>query len=276
VLPIHLVSAPSFAIVRIAGARHQPFTAAPWRFDPRTGALRFLPVNRFDDSGPSTGLPRNAWFQTIYAATNPQGAFGELLAHRRLSGPAAAGVAGIARALAGPISKPDNSEDPLYPSRGTVPANWRHEKQITTATVNTAARFVDVSHPATLSFLLGDFVPYLQHNDLMPVDGNDFDLSDVMSRNRTLTQHLARYLHELPADAIGSGKAIAGIRYLSRHSPEWECWAFFADRIDGKLEIGESRPIAADDPELLAVARQFGLSVETDTPGEYLRPWLSA
>lgn len=107
----------------------------------------------------------------------------------------------------------------------------------------------------------------------------DFDLSDVMSRNRTLTQHLARYLHELPREGFSGlkeGEEIAGIRYLSRHSPEWECWALFADRVEEAMEIGESQAIEADDPDLLAVAKHFGLSVETDSSGEFLRPWLDA
>lgn len=119
-------------------------------------------------------------------------------------------------------------------------------------------------------------MPFLLENEPETFRDNDFDLSDVMSRNRTLTQYLARYLHELPGESLselGSSAEIAGIRYLSRHSPQWECWALFADRIEGKLEIGESHPILADDPDLLTVARHFGLSVETDTPGEYLRPW---
>lgn len=136
---------------------------------------------------------------------------------------------------------------------------------MTFARVSESARFVDISHPQTLSFLLANVI-----SDLESIVGqrlDDFDLSDVMGRNRQLTQYLARYFHELP------GEKIAGIRYLSRHSARWECWALFADRVAGKLEIGESRPIAADDADLLAVARQFGLSVETDTAGEYLRLW---
>ncbi|CAN5577310.1 hypothetical protein BH09CHL1_BH09CHL1_25760 [soil metagenome] len=149
---------------------------------------------------------------------------------------------------------------------------------MTHAELSETFRFIDVSHPSTLTFLYSNFVPVIKLVDPVLV-ADDFDLSDVMSRNRTLTQHLARYLHDLPREAFGelsSGEEIAGIRYLSRYSPDWECWGLFADRIEGRLVVGESRAIVADDPDLLAVAKHFGLSVETDTPGEYLRPWLDS
>ena len=183
---------------------------------------------------------------------------------------------GIAPAL---LNAAENETvDPLFPDHLTVSRAWRRRRQITQALLGERSTFINVSHPATLTFLRVHFLASLdaQTRQLLKLD--DFDLSDVMSRNRTLTQHLARYLHELPRESfseLGPGEEIAGIRYLSRHSPEWECWALFADRIEGKLEIGESRPISADDPDLLAVARHFGLSVETDAPGEYLRPWLN-
>ncbi len=236
--------------------RYVPFSSPPIRFDSRTGRTPIPLTNRFDDPGPGIGLPREQWFQTIYAATGPQGAFGELIANRR-----------VRKHAASANKRPDPGDflDPQFPEHGTVTRDWRHDRRITQARVGQAVRFVDISHPRTLSFLLTNVVSELESIAGQHLD--DFDLSDVMSRNRALTQHLARYFHDLP------GEEIAGIRYLSRHSSEWECWALFADRVAGKLEIGESRPIAADDPDLLAVARQFGLSVETDIPGEYLRPW---
>lgn len=252
------MTAPAEPLVRIAGVRHAPFTPPPFQFDPRTGRLLTFLSSRFDDPGPALGFPQNQWFQTIYAATSPEGAFGELTERRRVRGRAVNADAGSDR---------DAFLDPKFPDHGTVTRGWRHDRQITQARVRQTARFVDISHPRTMSFLLRSAAETLEPVLGHPLD--DLDLSDVMSRNRMLTQHLARYFHDL------LGEEIAGIRYLSRHSPEWECWALFADRIEGKLEVGESRSIEADDPDLLAVARHFGLSVETDSPGEYLRPWLA-
>jgi hypothetical protein len=275
---IHTVPAPSLAIVRVAGIKYRPFTTAPWSIDPATGGLKRPPVNRFDDIGPILGIPRAEWFQTVYAATTLESALGELLAFRRLSVHASSAVVDIERQLSESDRSSDESIDPAYPNRGTVPARWRNEKQNSAATI-ADARFINVSHPGTLSFLRSEFVSEFLHRTSSPEHDRDFDLSDVMSRNRRLTQHLARYLHDLPREAFGDlkdGEEIAGIRYLSRHSPEWECWALFADRIEGRLAIGESRPIEADDSDLLAVAKHFGLSVETDTPGQYLRPWLDS
>jgi hypothetical protein len=223
------------------------------------------------------GFPIERCFQTIYAATIGQGAYGELLAGFR---PIVAAIDAVRRFGITPAlltSARDGIVDPEFPAHGTIPKAWRERRHLTQATLARGAVFVDVSHPATLTALRLGFLSSLYQRTRDELGLNDFDLSDVMSRNRTLTQQLARYLHELPTDAVGElgpGEEIAGIRYLSRHSPAWECWALFADRIDGRLEFSESRPIAPDDPDLLTVARQFGLSVETDTPGEYLRPWL--
>lgn len=178
-----------------------------------------------------------------------------------------------------PVSRAALRGDPEFPGHGVIQADWWQSRVATSATLSRTSRFIDLSHPSTLSFLLANFQPYIRERVPLLVVDDDFDLSDVMSRNRTLTQHLSRYLYDLPREVfseLGSGEEIAGIRYLSRHSPEWECWALFADRIEGRLEVGESRAISPDDPDLLAVAKHFGLSVETETPGEYLRPWLDS
>ena len=94
---------------------------------------------------------------------------------------------------------------------------------------------------------------------------SDFDLSDVTSRNRPITQNLARYLHELPTNAfpqMANDDAIVGIRYLSRHSPEWECWAIFADRLGKGLVVDLPKEIGIDHTDLQAVAAAFNLSIE--------------
>ncbi len=53
-----------------------------------------------------------------------------------------------------------------------------------------------------------------------------------------------------------------GILYASRLDARATCWAIF----DGSTitPIGEPQPILANDPDLLAVARDFGLAVAPD------------
>jgi hypothetical protein len=211
----------------------------------------------------------------VYAASTPAASFGELLSGRRRNAQTAAKFQSYRDRAGGAV---DDECDPVHPTHGIVTADWRNARSMTNAKLSGTSSFIDVSHPSTLTFLYSNFVPVITSAD-PSLAASDFDLSDVMSRNRTLTQHLARYLYDLPREAFSEmqpGEEIAGIRYLSRHSPEWECWALFADRIEGHLAIGESRAIVADDPDLLAVAKHFGLSVETDIPGEYLRPWLDS
>ncbi len=50
----------------------------------------------------------------------------------------------------------------------------------------------------------------------------------------------------------------AGIRYLSRLSSEWECWALFED---AALDEQERRPITRDDHALTRIAELYGLTV---------------
>ncbi len=50
----------------------------------------------------------------------------------------------------------------------------------------------------------------------------------------------------------------AGIRYLSRLSSDWECWALFENVA---LDEHERRPIPRDDEALLRIADLYGLTV---------------
>jgi hypothetical protein len=55
--------------------------------------------------------------------------------------------------------------------------------------------------------------------------------------------------------------SFAGIRYVSRLNPEWECWTNFADRL--LRTSSSSTAIASDAPDLLSACRLLGLSIET-------------
>ena len=96
----------------------------------------------------------------------------------------------------------------------------------------------------------------------------DIDLSAVTGPQRKLTQRIARYIYE----QVGSqgNPLFAGIRYLSHYGGDQECWAIFDTRmIHDDTYVEQS--ILPDDPDLLAVARLFGLTIEV-LDGHYLRP----
>jgi len=64
------------------------------------------------------------------------------------------------------------------------------------------------------------------------------------------------------SEYLGEGELISGIRYPSRHSADWDCWAIFADRIGDGLIVDLPKEIDADHPDLQAVAAAFNLTIE--------------
>jgi hypothetical protein len=78
---------------------------------------------------------------------------------------------------------------------------------------------------------------------------------------RLLTQDAARYVYE-QRDTAGASR-YAGVRYLSRLNPHWECGAVFVDRLQHRVVRG-GEVIRADDPGLYEAAALLGLGSEDD------------
>ena len=78
---------------------------------------------------------------------------------------------------------------------------------------------------------------------------SDFDLGHALTRDRRVTQAIARWAHETGQQAI---------IYTSRHGADFDCWALLEGVRFTSLQVS---PIAKDDPDLLAAAGEFGLSV---------------
>jgi len=114
-------------------------------------------------------------------------------------------------------------------------------------------RFADIAQHRTLTFLRSDLAPLARELEI-----EDIDLSTVAGPRRRFTQTCALLLYEMRT-AEGTPR-FAGIRYTSRLSASWECWAIFADRLEGVESL--PRPILAVDPDLRAAARHLGLAVE--------------
>jgi hypothetical protein len=219
--------------------------------------------NRFDDPTALDGRPPERRFRAIYCATQRIAAFGETLARFRVSPAVLAGLDAIEdeesteEALAGAV-------DPRDRTRGFVSADWRFKRRLGQTTLAPDLVFADVADHRSLSRLRIDL------RDVAAACGIDeIDLSALTSGQRRFTQRCARHIHDLRDDR--GRPRFAGLRYVSRLDAAWECWAIFDDRFRHTPSFPDT--IAADDPDLLAIARVFRLTIEV-FPGSasYLRP----
>lgn len=243
----------------------EPFSPPDWEWAAPDGTFG----NRFDDPSAEDGRPAEERFRIIYCATQRAATFGETLARFRVSLPLLSALEAIdddepiAQSLRGVV-------DPDDPRHGLLPADWRMRRRIGHTVLDPSLRFVDLSHPETMQSLRTALSPLAERLGII-----DVDLSSVTSPQRRFTQGIARYVHEQVGE-VGQPR-FAGIRYPSRLNPEWECWAVFDDRIrhmPGWPNIPTS--FFPDDPDLQAVARLFGLTIEI-FPGQehFIRPWRS-
>ncbi len=187
--------------------------------------------NRFDSP---TGDYRVSYF-----ATTLEACFGEILSRFRPD----PGLSAIA-----------NEEG--FMALGEVPADWRHRRLAVRAIARPndaipTIRFLDVEAAETRSLLreeLGELLAYYGYSDL--------DVPTVRGADRRITRWIGRWAYE-QRDA-DDRLQLAGIRYLSRLSSEWECWALFDDV---SLDEQERRPIARAESALARIAELYGLSV---------------
>ncbi len=234
------VPPPVAPIYRI-GRPPDPFEPPPWSLAGEDGAFG----NRFDDPGKGLGLAEDRRFRMVYCATTSAAAFGETLARFRPSLSLLGQLAGIAD---------DEPLDPRLFHEVVIPRDWRSRRRLGKTTLEEALRFVDLADPANLQTLRGALAPVASQLGLP-----DVDLSAVTGPHRRLTQHLARYVYE-QADERGQ-PTFAGLRYVSRLNPHWECWAIFHDRLQHSPAM--PAPILPDEPGLVQVRELFGFSVET-------------
>jgi hypothetical protein len=178
-------------------------------------------------------------YRVCYFATTLDGCFGETLARFRPS-PALSEIA----------------QEAGFMASGEVPADWRHRRlAVRVAPLPSdrlpAVRFLDVEATHTRAVLraeLGDLLAYYGYTDL--------DVPTVRGADRRVTRWIGRWAYQQRDDE--DRPVFAGIRYLSRLSSDWECWALFEDVL---LEEQERRPILRDDEALSRVAELYGLTV---------------
>lgn len=190
--------------------------------------------NRFDAA--------NGEFGVLYFATNLDGCFGETLARLR--------PAPDLRALL----EDEWQANTGFMEVGAVAADWRQRR--------TAVR-VHVADTPPLPFLDLDSVETLQvirerlAGNLAALSVTDLDIGAVRGGDRRVTRLIASWAHQATDVATGE-PCYSGIRYASRLSSDWICWAVF-DRV--QLDPLEYLPITAQMESLQRVAKTFELRV---------------
>lgn len=182
--------------------------------------------NRFDV--PGAGV--------LYAASTEQGAFAETTAHFRRS-------ASVLERMAKAGATVDELQIP------SVDASWRATRVVRSLCTREALPFVDIEAAQTHTYLTEH-----ARSVLLSLGVPVLDVPAVSGHSRRLTRGLATWIYQARDDA---GEPLyGGIRYLSKLSNEYECWAIF----DGTTveALGERR-ITIDDPDLVAVTARHGI-----------------
>ena len=178
-------------------------------------------------------------YRVCYFSSTLEGCFGETLARFRPN-PRLSAIA----------------DEEGFMSIGAVPADWRHRRLAVRATVATserwpALRFLDVEAATTRALLrpeLGELLAFYGYDDL--------DVPTIRGGDRRVTRWIGRWAHEQRDEQ--DRPLYAGVRYLSRLSSDWECWAVFEN---APLVEQERRPILRHDEALSHVAGLYGLTV---------------
>lgn len=234
-----------------------PLGPPPWDLSAADGAFG----NRFDDP--------EANFRCIYCGSSADAAFGETTARFRVS------TSQLAKIKAAVVDAEDLEEifgaeidftDPSVP-RGIVTAEWRNRRKLAKTTLNSSLRFANVADQESL-----EYFRYALPAKAAECGVDDIDFATILNKEqRQFTRACARHIYDL-RDALGSTR-FAGIRYMSRHNAlEWECWALFDDRVDGKHSPAFPENIMPDHPALLRIAQAFTLSIEVFPGAPLLRP----
>jgi len=217
-----------------------PFEPTPWEYALPDGTFG----NRFDDPSARRNVPEWERFRAVYCATQRAACFGETLARFRRSLALEAALLAI------------DDDEPLLPEieRPYVTADWRAKRRMGKAYLDPSLRFADFGNPETWQRVRPVLAPIATALGL-----GDIDLSAVTGSYHILTQEFARHVFD---QEDNDGRPLyAGIRYISRLHPDWECWAIYDSRM--VYQSGPSETIYPDDPDLIAIARLFGLAIET-------------
>lgn len=203
--------------------------------------------NRFD-------LPGE---QTIYAASTPEGAYGELLGalkrtHKYLAEDYLDEV-GTGDELYTLIAE-DWAELGKKPP-GVVDINWLYEHNLYELDMPTTGWFVDIEHARTITYL-GQHLPVAVWERSITT----ITAAEIRNSDRYITTPLAETLAKAPIDG---GTSALGIHYYSKHGTEWTCWAvWLRDDVATKLTANTGTKVASPqfNPPLAATLDTYNLS----------------
>ncbi|MUL50054.1 hypothetical protein FZI85_29910 [Mycobacterium sp. CBMA293] len=202
--------------------------------------------NRFDLAG----------HQTVYAASTPEGAYGELLGS--LKKPAQfpgsrlfddAGTATMEELIAQDWAEAGKRLAPCE-----VDINWLYEFRMYTMTLPVGGWLVDSEHSRTVS--------YLQQNIPLAVwerSVHQVTVSVLRCEDRFITSHLAE---RLAGARLAEGDKAIGLRYGSKHGSDWDCWTvWLRGGVAASIAVDDGTPVQAPEsnPVLAKVLDTYGL-----------------
>ena len=241
------VGPPRTGVYRVARRSAEVFFPPPWEHARLDGTFG----SRFDDPSAAEdgGGGNHDRYRVVYCATDRRAAIAATL--EPLRHPLRVLVPAVdVETVSSAIAQSGVSESEV---RAVIPVEWRQSRHIGHTFLDPSMQFVDLTAPDSIQHLRQTLAP-IAHR----LGFTDVDLGAMAGPERELTRACARYIYDL-TDAQ-QRPLYGGLRYLSRLGSSWECWAIFHDRM--RHRPGEPQPIDADDPDLVAVAALFGMTIE--------------
>jgi hypothetical protein len=213
-----------------------PPTDGLWRIGRHSSPLAFPPPLPADLRDSRAGHRFDSYtgsYSVLHFGSDAEACFGETLVEFRPD-PALASV-----------------HDGGFMAPGSVPKEWRDGRVLVRVRLSSTLRFLNVEDADVRSMLWRELGPVLK---MCGVDGLTVDA--VRGPDRRVTRLISEWAHT-QRDRSGAAR-FAGVRFLSRHNSDWECWAVF-DRVP---VVEDKRfPIPEAHPALLRVSRLYGVRV---------------
>lgn len=247
--------------------------AGAWRIHYRGAALSPRPVlvdransdgwNRFEVVKPPAGAPElDEMPGAVYCGSERRTSFAEVLAHLRW--PRSEALEQLAVEAFGldsddtPIA--DEWEALGFAPAGVVPPEWRSKREISRLAhrQEEPASYVDVEHHESMAAL-----NVVCRNVLLQHKAIPLNVSLLRSTQRTLTCGIASEVANCSL-TLRDGARAAGLRYLSQHSTDWECWVTWPAREFSGLHVLETEVVESEDPDLLYILSLFHLELSPD------------
>lgn len=209
--------------------------------DDRTG------WNRFDIPGQ----------QTVYSASSPEGAYGELLGSLKkpTAVPAAKYLDDVGGATIDELIQQDWADAGKRLPPYAVDLHWLNEFRLYTLTLPTSGWLVEIEHSSTVAYL-GQHIP----GPLWERGIQQITVAELRSSDRSLTTLLAE---QLATARLADETHPIGIRYGSKHGSDWSCWAIWLrDTIKATIDVDPGTPIAppGSNPALAKVLAAYNLT----------------